>query len=226
MASDFGRSLATYLFNLRFAIPLPSGFEVLTPYSNAEVQSVVQVFCDRYYGGSHMRLGVWGINPGRFGAGITGLSFTDPVSLKNQLGIESSITGRQEISAEFISMVIEAYGGPGKFYHDVYLGALSPLGFVRDGKNINFYDDVQLSKDIVPFITSSVNTITGFGLNRKAAILLGSGALQKYTRQYLSATFREMKVIALDHPRFVMQYRRAHVSEYVKRYVEAITLYS
>jgi hypothetical protein len=210
------------LCTVKLDVELPHGFEVLDPYRDPEVQRVVRAFCERYYVGTQLRLPMWGINPGRFGGGVTGLSFTDPVSLSGQLGIESSITGRREISAEFIGMVIEAYGGPHTFYNDVYLGALSPLGFVRDGVNINFYDNATLAQNIAPFIKRCLQVQMDAGLVRDRAILLGTGALQKYAHRWLGDVFGSMKVTALDHPRFIMQYRRKRVGEYVERYVEAI----
>ena len=225
MGSDFGSNLAKFLCAATIDFELPPGFNALVPYSDAEVRRVVNEFCSRYYAGSQKRLALWGINPGRFGAGITGICFTDPLSLTGQLEIPSTLTGRRELSAEFISMVIDEYGGPTAFYRDVYLGALSPIGFVREGKNINFYDDKTLANTIVPFIRYNLQTITSFGLQSKAAILLGSGSLQAYVQKYLSDHFTEMKVLALDHPRFIMQYKRSSVRDYVKRYVDSIAVY-
>lgn len=225
MAADFGSHLAKFLCAATIDFELPPGFVSLVPYADAEVQRVVNEFCTRYYNGNQKRLALWGINPGRFGAGITGICFTDPVSLSGQLEIPSTLTGRRELSAEFISMVIDEYGGPTAFYRDVYLGALSPIGFVREGKNINFYDDKTLARTIVPFIRYNLQTITSFGLQSSAAILLGSGSLQSYVQKHLSDHFSKMKVLALDHPRFIMQYKRSRVHEYVKRYVDSIAVY-
>ncbi|MCO6465169.1 MAG: DUF4918 family protein [Bradyrhizobiaceae bacterium] len=226
MASDFGQKLSEFLCSLTLDLRLPKGFHVMNPYGNPEVQRVVAEFCKQYYHGNQERLGIWGINPGRFGAGITGLSFTDPHALTTQLSIATTLTGKRELSAEFIGKVIDAYGGPTKFYADVHLGALSPLGFVKDGKNINFYDDPSLAKKIVPFIDQAVRTIGSFGLKRSHALLLGSGSLQRYARTYLTDLFDGVTLVALDHPRFIMQYRRSKIDDYVKQYVEAIAVYS
>lgn len=226
MATDFGSRLARYLNNLDFDVALPDGIQVLKPYETPEVRRVVQEFCRKYYSGVRPRLGIWGINPGRFGAGITGLPFTDPPALNSLLGIASTLEGRRELSAEFIGMVIEEYGGPFRFYADVYLGALSAFGFVSNGKNINFYDDANLSSDIVPFVRKTVQTITGFGLYGGYGLFLGSGALQRFVQRNLGDVFGGMQTDALDHPRYIMQYKRKQIGEYVKRYVNAIAVYS
>ena len=146
---------------------MPEGFSVMNPYEHADVRRVVTTFCERYYGGSRQRLPVWGINPGRFGAGLTGLSFTDPNALRQDLGIESAIVGRREPSAEFIYTMIDAYGGPASYYHDVYMSALSPLGFLRGGVNINFYDDAGFMREIVPFVIDCVRVQTSYGLRTR-----------------------------------------------------------
>ncbi len=220
--TGFANSIATFLCTVQLDVDLPAGFEVLNPYADAEVRRVVVEFCKRYYSGDHRRQPIWGINPGRFGGGVTGLSFTDPVSLSTHLGIGTTIVGRRELSAQFIEQVIDAYGGPQTFYRDVYLGALSPLGFVRQGVNINFYDDKGLSADIAPFIQRCLETQIRAGLVQGRALLLGSGALVAYVRRFLPAVYASTTIVALDHPRYIMQYRRRHIMEYVARYVDAI----
>lgn len=153
----FGQRIEGFLTGLHVDVPLPEGFAVMNPYSIPEVRSNVHEMCSRYYvDAPRPRLPIWGINPGRLGGGITGLSFTDPHALYHLLGIGPETSMRRELSATFIQMVIEAYGGPKRFYRDVFLSAISPLGFTKNGKNINFYDDPGLSKALVPFVYDSL----------------------------------------------------------------------
>ncbi|MCX6139479.1 MAG: DUF4918 family protein [Candidatus Kapabacteria bacterium] len=211
-----------FLTSLQFDGDLPNGIEVLDPYANTETCRVVHEMVKRYYQDGHPRLGVWGINPGRFGAGITGLSFTDPWAVSNLLGINTTLTGRRELSAEFISMVIERYGGPTVFYRDVYMCALSPLGFVKNGKNINFYDHPKLIRSIVPFVLSSLRAQHKAGLIADRCIVLGAGKLKSFTEREVSGAMGYTKILYLEHPRYIMQYRRADVSMFVDKYIEAI----
>src|SRR5687768_18158258 len=44
-----------------------------------------------------------------------------------------------------------AYGGCDKFYSDFFITAVSPLGFVKNGKNVNYYDDRELLYAVTPF---------------------------------------------------------------------------
>lgn len=223
MASrSFGRFVETFLTTLSIDGTLPEGIEILYPYSNVEVRRVVHEMCSRYYASRRPRIGVWGINPGRFGAGLTGLAFTDPWAVKHDLGITTSITGRREMSAEFISRVIEAYGGPGAFYSDVFMTALSPLGFIRNGVNINFYDDAELEMMMSPQIITWMKRTFDAGVRRDTTILLGSGKLRTFMERNVREHVGVRDVIYLDHPRFIMQYRRSQVSQYVSLYVETI----
>jgi len=223
MASEsFAQFVERFLTQVSISDHLPSGIEILQPYGNPEVRRVLHEMCVRYYSSSSRRIGVWGINPGRFGAGLTGLSFTDPWAVHHDLGITTTLSGRREMSAEFISMVIAAYGGPTSFYHDVYMSALSPLGFIRDGVNINFYDDPALEKLMTPNIIRWMNDVFEHRVRRDVTILLGSGKLRTFMERSVREAAGVSEVVYLDHPRYIMQYRRRDVVRYVQLYVDTI----
>lgn len=223
MASkDFGRFVEHFLSKVTVGIELPADVEVLRPYTDPEVQRVLGLMCRKHYAGTHPRVGVWGINPGRFGAGVTGLSFTDPWAVEHDLAIPTTLEGRRELSAEFISRVIAAYGGPQEFYRDVYMSALSPLGFTRHGVNINFYDDPQLATTIRPKIIEWISAALKAGVRRDVTIVLGAGKLRSYMDRHIRTSVGIDEVIYLDHPRYIMQYRRRDVDAYVELYVETI----
>ncbi|HBB26237.1 MAG TPA: DUF4918 domain-containing protein, partial [Bacteroidetes bacterium] len=186
MASeDFGRFVEHFLSNVTVGVELPADVQVLRPYTDPEVRRVLRLMCRKYYAGGHPRVGVWGINPGRFGAGVTGLSFTDPWAVAHDLGIPTTLEGRRELSAEFISRVIAAYGGAQKFYRDVYMSALCPLGFTRHDVNINFYDDVQLAKTIRPKIIEWMSQALDAGVRRDVTIVLGAGKLRSFMEKHI-----------------------------------------
>lgn len=223
MASEtFGTCIYRFLTTLEFTVDLPSGFELLNPYADEEVRRVLAAFCNKYYNDSMKRIPVWGINPGRFGGGVTGLSFTDPYALANQLGISTTLDGRRELSAEFIGMVIDEFGGPGKFYSLFCLSALSPLGFVKNGKNVNFYDDRILKKNIIGFITRSLVTQGKCGLSADQCVVLGTGTLKRFVETTVKPAIGYREIQYLEHPRFIMQYRRRNVNEYVSRYIDVL----
>lgn len=223
MASeDFGCFVEQFLTNVTIGVDLPVDVQVLRPYTDPEVQRVLHLMCRSYYAGAHSRVGVWGINPGRFGAGVTGLSFTDPWAVTNDLGIATTLEGRRELSADFISRVIAAYGGPQAFYRDVYMSALCPLGFTRHDVNINFYDDTQLAQTIRPKIIEWMTQALDAGVRRDVTIVLGAGKLRSYMDKHIRSDVGIAEVIYLDHPRYIMQYRRRDLEAYVELYVKTI----
>ncbi len=203
-------------------IALPPGFEWLFPYDNPETMRALTTFYERFYADNQVRTFIFGINPGRFGAGITGVPFTDPVRLANLCGIENDFQKKPELSSIFVWEFIHAYGGAVAFCRDFYITSLSPLGFVKDGKNINYYDDRFLQKAAEPFIAWNVRTQLEFGAQRDAALCLGEGQnfafFQKLNAKH--GFFKE--IVPLPHPRWIMQYRRKRVDEFVEKYVGAL----
>jgi len=202
--------------------PLPKGVDVMNPFTDPRAFALVQRFYRKYYNDNTPRIAILGINPGRFGGGITGIPFTDPIKLEKYCGIENDYDKRGELSADFIYRMIEAYGGPEAFYGRFYISAVSPLGFVLNGKNMNYYDDAELERGLHTFIIQCLNTQLVFPLDRKRCFCLGEGKNFKYLVKLNRDHAFFDEIIPLPHPRFIMQYRRKRVEEYVRRYVDAL----
>ena len=208
-------------------ILLPPEVETLNPYNNPETMRCVETFCARYYAGEAPRLSVWGINPGRFGGGLTGLSFTDPVILREECAIPNALGARRELSAEFVWSVIRLYGGAQKFFSEIFLTAMCPLGFARRTAkggvvNYNFYDDANLTRASRPFILATMARQQALGLRRGAAICLGSGKLYRAFEEANNELGLFERVLPLEHPRFIMQYRRSELEAYRQKYCETL----
>ena len=207
----FGEKAAEYLCGLE--IPdIPQAFEVLTPFQEGNVQSIIQAFYKQYFNDSNSRTFLFGINPGRFGSGRTGIGFTDPVIL-NQLGFKNDIEQRSELSATYVYELIDFMGGVEWFYQHFYITAVSPVGYLKDGININYYDDKSLQSSLEEYITNQIELQLDFGANRKKAISVGKGKnfdfLTKLNKKH--GWFQEVDHI--PHPRYVMQYRRRQKPE-------------
>ncbi|MCB0543257.1 MAG: DUF4918 family protein [Saprospiraceae bacterium] len=202
--------------------PLPPGFEWLFPYEQPQTMQALSDFYRKYYTDDRSRIFMFGINPGRFGAGVTGVPFTDPIRLEAECGIKNDFAKKPELSSGFVWMFINAYGGPDTFCRDFYITSISPLGFVREEKNINYYDDRGLQKAVEPFIIRNIRTQLELGARRETALCLGEGQNFAYFQKLnaVQGFFRE--IIPLPHPRWVMQYRRKRVDEFVGKYLEAM----
>ena len=183
---------------------------------------VVQLFLQKYFNDSGKRKLFLGINPGRFGAGVTGVNFTAPKQLTEICSIPHSFSKQSELSAEFIYATIEAYGGPAAFYHHHFIGSVCPLGFVKEGKNINYYDDKELQNAVEPFIIESINTQLSFPVDATTCFCIGGEKNFKYL-DGLNKRYKWFgEIVPLPHPRFIMQYRRKQIPQFIQLYLDAI----
>lgn len=211
-----------YRFYTRLVPPrLPAGVRAMNPYLDPVARRYVRKYLDAFYDDARPRLLAFGINPGRFGSGITGVTFTDPVVLANVCGIANDLPRRRELSSVFIYEFIERFGGIHAFTQRCFLTAVAPLGFTRGGVNLNYYDVPALARACTHFIEDSVERHVAIGGRRDRAIVLGAGANLKFLARLNERHGWFERLVGLDHPRFIMQYRRKRVGEYLDRYVEA-----
>jgi hypothetical protein len=201
---------------------VPKGFEVLHPQHDKEVMKVVEHFFTKFYDDSRPRKLLLGINPGRHGAGMTGINFTGPRQLKEVCGIDHPWGNSSELSAEFIYEVIGQYGGPSAFYGDYFLGSVSPLGFTKDGKNINYYDDRKLEQAVTPFIIDTIHQQLDMGFDRTVCLCIGGEKNFKFLQALNQKNEFFQSIVPLAHPRFIMQYRRKKKQEFVDEYLKAL----
>ncbi len=211
----FADRVISFYSGLSIENELPAEIDVLNPYGSASVKNVCKEFYQKYYNDSDGRVLLLGINPGRFGAGITGIPFTDPVVLENECGIKNDFEKRAEISSEFIYKLINATGSISSFYKRFYIGSISPLGFVKNGKNFNYYDSKELMKSLKPFIVSNLIKQIGLGINSRRCFCLGQGKNYEYLK-FLNMELELFdEIIPLPHPRWVMQYRRKQLDNII-----------
>lgn len=215
----FAEKVLAFYKSLALADSLPPGVEAMNPYRDAACMEVCQKFYSKFYNDVNKRFLILGINPGRYGAGITGIPFTDPIKLETIFGISNDLPKKPELSAEFIHSMIGAYGGYELFFNKYFINSVSPLGYVQNGKNLNYYDTPLLKTSLEPFIRQSVTKLAGLGIDRTVAFCLGEGENYKYIRRINSEEKWFDKVIPLAHPRFIMQYRRKFVADYIEDFV-------
>jgi hypothetical protein len=208
---------------------LPKGIEILFPQKDKQVRDLAKKFFNKYYDDHKQRSLMLGINPGRFGAGITGVNFTAPKQLKDACGIDHHLKLSSELSAEFVYEMIAAYGGVKRFYQDWFIGAVCPLGFTASPspskggvKNINYYDDKKLLAGVTPFIVDCINKQLAMGFNTERCICIGG----EKNFKFLSRLNNEYKwfneIVPLAHPRFILQYRRKQKDKYIHQYLSAL----
>jgi hypothetical protein len=227
---SFAEKVIAFCRNLDFSGQLPAGISIMNPFrENGEVLTVISAFYRKYYSDNKLRRLILGINPGRFGAGVTGIPFTDTVRLREKCGLSIPGLKTHETSSVFIYEMIDRYGGCEKFYDDYFISSVSPLGFTKTGSNgkeinFNYYDSRELSEAILNFAVDSINRQLAFGIEREVCFCLGTGKnfrfLSKLNDEY---NFFE-RIEPLDHPRFIMQYKLKQKEFYIGKYIEKLRI--
>ncbi|MFP4369590.1 MAG: uracil-DNA glycosylase family protein [Candidatus Kapaibacterium sp.] len=219
-----------FLFSLDFrGRSLPPGIKVLNPYKGIgadEVRRICKEFYGKYFDDNNERRIILGINPGRFGAGVTGIAFTDTKRLEDICGIETSLNSH-EMSSEFIYEMIEKFGGVKAFYQKYFLSAVCPLGFLKvqdTGKeiNYNYYDSKELIEATDKFIPDTIKIQASFNIKRDKCYCLGTGKNYKYLKKLNKKLSIFDEIIPLEHPRFIMQYRRKKMNDFIDKYIKAL----
>ncbi len=207
-----------YYRHLRPYEALGDGVEYLDPFTDEEVMKTVEWFYRRYYSGDEPRTLILGINPGRFGAGITGIPFTDPIKLQEVCGYENTYEKRAELSSDFVYQLIETYGGCERFYGDFIISSVSPLGYVKGGKNFNYYDSRAVFERLAPHLRKHILWHFQTSISDNIVINWGKGKNKKFLGKLMEEKPYK-KLLHLPHPRWVMQYRRKSVDEWIDRFI-------
>jgi len=215
-------NIIRFFKDLQLTAPVPRGISVMNPYKVAATLQLVKAFYSKYYTDAETRTLILGINPGRFGAGTTGISFTDPIRLEKICGIANGLLKKPELSSDFFYRMIEAYGGSSKFYGRYFVTAVSPLGFTKAGRNLNYYDDKALENAIKPFAITCISQLLGLGMDRSRCFCVGEGKNLKFLQKLNVEQHWFEEIIPLAHPRFIMQYRRKQLDKYVSSYLKAL----
>jgi hypothetical protein len=228
--STLANKIIQFNKNLAFNGTLPDGIRIMNPFQeNPKVLDISAIFYKKYYDDNQPRHLILGINPGRLGAGLTGVPFTDPKRMKEKCGIDYQGASAHEPSSVFVYEVIEAYGGIEKFYQDFYINSPCPLGFTKmqeNGKeiNYNYYDSKDLTEAVYDFMLESMQKHLALGVKTDIAFCFGAGQNYKFLKALNDKMHYFERLIPLDHPRFIMQYKTKTKDLYIEKYLAAFGL--
>jgi hypothetical protein len=223
----WSEKIIAYNKQLQFSGKLPRGINIMNPYAeSAEAWKVSEAFYKKFYADNEPRKLILGINPGRHGAGATGIPFTDPRRL-TEVDIPWNGPLSHEPSSVYVYDMISAYGGPEAFYKRYFINSVSPLGYTirnKAGKDVNFnyYDTPALFKKVLPFIHANLERLRSMDFDMDTAFVLGlknAKCLEQINQK--GKYFREL--VVLEHPRYVMQYKLRAKDKYIKKYLEALS---
>lgn len=215
---NFAQHILDFFAGLKNDWVLPENVDLIYPFDEERILHLLQVFYSKYFSDTQSRHFLFGINPGRFGAGQTGVPFTDPKHLEDPCGIPNDIDKKFELSSIFIYEMIDELGGVEAFYGRFYISSLCPLGFTKDGRNYNYYDSPELYEAVKPHMVQAIEyQISRFCIMDKA-YSLGQGKNYKVFKELNEEYGWFSEIIPLPHPRWVMQYKRKHKAIYLKEY--------
>ena len=226
MKKTIGEKVVAFNKKLQYSGDLPEGFEVLNPFfDNPETLVVMTQFYKKYYSDHDQRKFIIGINPGRHGAGITGVPFTDTKRLESVCGIEMKSAHTHEISSVYVYDVICNFGGPEKFYKEFYINSPFPLAIIRKTirgmLNANYYDDLKLFEAVKPFMIQSLKDHISLGLDTSEVFILGKKNAAFIERINKEQHFFD-KMTVLEHPRYIQQYKSKEKQLYIDKYLIAL----
>lgn len=226
MVETFGDKVIAFNSQLNYTGQLPDGFMVINPFmDNPETMVVMREFYHKYYNDTFGRRFIVGINPGRHGAAVTGVPFTDTKRLEEVCGIKMTTAKSHEVSSVFVYEMIAAYGSLEDFYRHFYINSIFPLAIVREkspGKwvNANYYDDKTLFAMTEDYMVECVRKQINFGLDTEEVFVLGAknaSFIQKVNqRAHLFG-----KMVVLEHPRYIQQYKQSDMKTYIDKYLLA-----
>lgn len=215
----FADQVINYTFKLSPDWPTPKGFEIIYPYDEEYCREIFRQFYQIYYDDNHPRHLLLGINPGRFGAGITGVPFTDPITIEALTNTKNTLPKKPELSSQFILKMIESMGGPHNFFKDFYIGSVCPLGFIKEGKNCNYYDDKDLYNSIKEHIVDAIKSQISFGAHTDIVYCIGQGKNFEYLTLINNEYHFFEHIEPLPHPRWVMQYQKRNLDKHIDTYI-------
>ena len=226
MIKNFGERVVEFNSNLQYDGNLPEGFRVMNPFlDNPETMDVMKQFYNKYYNDNNQRRFIIGINPGRHGAGTTGVPFTDTKRLSAICGIEMKSAYTHEVSSVFVYDMIEQYGGADRFFSDFYINSPFPLAIIRKQKNgnwtnANYYDDKALFEMVEGYMLESLQKHIDLGLDCSEVFVWGKKNADFINKLNKKGKFFD-RITVLEHPRYIQQYKSKEKQLYIDKYMTA-----
>ncbi len=227
--NTFADKIIAFNEQVEFKGQLPEGIRIMNPFKeNPEILTISSAFYKKFYNDNQQRHLILGINPGRFGSGVTGVPFTDSHRLKIECELPYSGKDTYEPSSVFVYDMIDSFGGAKAFYQHFYIHSVCPLGFTSlndKGKevNYNYYDSKKLTDAVYDFMVWNIETQISMGVNMDVCFCFGTGQNEKFLTKLNDKMSFFLKIVALEHPRYIMQYKSKTKQTYIDKYVSAFT---
>lgn len=213
----------------RTSLELFDNYSISNPFNDKnreQIKEITNVFYKKYYNDNNKRYLILGSSPARKGTATTGIPFEDASHLYKETGIMIDNFYINKSSSDFLYDVMEQYGGCEKFYKDFFMSFVCPLGIVNVNSkgnmvNSNYYENKKLENVLYNFIIDSLKKQISFGIDTSICYCIGSGENFKFLTKINERYKFFDKIIALEHPRFIMQYNSKDRNKYLDKYMNA-----
>lgn len=88
--------------------------------------------------------------------------------------------------------------------------------------NYNYYDSKELTNAVYHFIVGNIRKQISIGIKTDVCICLGTGKNEEFLRALNSEYNFFDEIAALEHPRFIMQYKAKYKNVYIDKYISAL----
>ncbi len=208
-------------------IELFDKYKIVNPYKQERIIKIVEMFYNKYFDDNNNRYLILGASPARRGTSATGIPFEDEEHIYKLTGEIVNDFYINKNSSNFLYDVMENYGGIDKFYSDFFFGFVCPLGIVNTNNknnevNVNYYENNKLKKHLNDFIKKSLEELIKMGINRDVCYCIGSGDNYQFLSKLNEENNYFKRIVALEHPRYIMQYNKDKVSFYMNKYLKEL----
>ncbi len=211
------------------SLDLPNNYSFNNPFNGKnkeQIKDITNAFYKKYYNDNNKRYLILGSSPARKGTATTGIPFEDASHLYKETGIVIENFYINKTSSNFLYDVMEQYGGCEKFYKDFFMSFVCPLGIVNVNSkgnevNANYYENKKLESVLYDFIVDSLKKQIAFGIDTSICYCIGSGENFKFLTKINDQYKFFDKIVALEHPRFIMQYNSKDRDKYMKKYINS-----
>lgn len=213
----------------RTSLELFDNYSISNPFNGQnkeQIKAITNRFYKKYYNDNNKRYLILGSSPARKGTATTGIPFEDASHLYKETGIMIDNFYINKSSSDFLYDVMEQYGGCEEFYKDFFMSFVCPLGIVNVNSkgnmvNSNYYENKKLENVLYNFIIDSLKKQISFGIDTSICYCIGSGENFKFLTKINERYKFFDKIIALEHPRFIMQYNSKDRNKYLDKYMNA-----
>lgn len=213
-------------------VEIPEGYRVINPYTGdnrEQIEKVLKGFYTKFYNDKNQRRLIWGSSPARRGTALIGVPFEEAAHLEQITGIKLEGFHISKASSGFLQDVIELYGGYEVFYKHFYMSFICPFGISKvtpkgTETNCNYYENKILCDSVYDLIVKTIKNQLKFGIDTSVCYCIGSGENYKFLTKINKKYQFFNTIIALEHPRFIMQYNSRNKNTYIKKYLDALNI--